>query len=125
MPILPLPDASERYGDTLLTGVAAGPGTAVGPARIIGGLDDFARFRPGDVLVCRTTAPAWTPLLACACAVVTETGGVLAHAAIVAREFGIPAVLAAPMAMTDLTDGMLVRVDGTHGHVAVANAGRI
>ncbi|MGW5147124.1 PEP-utilizing enzyme [Rhodococcus koreensis] len=125
MPIVPLPDASERYGDTLLTGVAASPGTAVGPARIIVGLDDFARFRPGDVLVCRTTSPAWTPLLACACAVVTETGGVLAHAAIVAREFGIPAVLAAPMAMTTLTDGLLVRVDGTHGHVAVPNAGRI
>ncbi|AHK29648.1 hypothetical protein OPAG_04476 [Rhodococcus opacus PD630] len=114
-------------GDVLLTGVAAGPGTAVGPARIIGSLDDFARFRPGDVLVCRTTSPAWTPLLARACAVVTETGGMLAHAAIVAREFGIPAVLAAPGAMTILTEGRLVRVDGTHGHVGTAtgNTGRI
>ncbi|WP_124389377.1 MULTISPECIES: PEP-utilizing enzyme [Rhodococcus] len=119
----PFPEAAP--GEVLLAGIAAGPGTAVGPARIIGGPDDFARFRPGDVLVCRTTSPAWTPLLATACAVVTETGGVSAHAAIVAREFGIPAVLAAPKAMITLTDGLLVRVDGTRGHVAVPNAGRI
>ncbi|MDV6280726.1 PEP/pyruvate-binding domain-containing protein [Rhodococcus jostii] len=107
-------------GEMLLTGVAASPGTAAGPARIIGSLDDFARFRPGDVLVCRTTSPAWTPLLARACAVVTETGGMLAHAAIVAREFGIPAVLAAAGAMTTLTEGRRVRVDGTHGQVGTA-----
>ncbi|TQC42542.1 PEP-utilizing enzyme [Rhodococcus sp. WS4] len=107
----------------LLTGIAAGPGRAVGPARIIGGLDDFARFHPGDVLVCRTTSPAWIPLLARACAVVTETGGMLAHAAIVARECGIPAVLGVPGAMTTLTEGQPVCVDGTFGHVSVADAG--
>ncbi|MEN0137178.1 MAG: PEP-utilizing enzyme [Rhodococcus sp. (in: high G+C Gram-positive bacteria)] len=118
MPLVPTPGESEaRAGEVLLTGIAAGPGIAVGPARIVAGLDDFARFRPGDVLVCRTTSPAWTPLLANACAVVTETGGMAAHAAIVAREFGIPAVLAATGAMTTLTEGEPVRVDGTHGHV--------
>ncbi|WAM16480.1 PEP/pyruvate-binding domain-containing protein [Rhodococcus sp. JS3073] len=114
------PPVRATPGEVLLTGIAASPGTAVGPARIIGSLDDFARFRPDDVLVCRTTSPAWTPLLARACAVVTETGGMLAHAAIVAREFGIPAVLAAPGAMTALAEGRLVRVDGTRGHVGTA-----
>lgn len=120
------PPVRATSGEVVLTGVAASPGTAVGPARIIGSLDDFARFRKDDVLVCRTTSPAWTPLLARACAVVTETGGLLAHAAIVAREFGIPAVLAVAGARTTLTEGGMVRVDGTHGRVGVVteNAGR-
>jgi pyruvate,water dikinase len=72
------------------------------------------------VLVCRTTSPAWTPLLARARAVVTEIGGMLAHAAIVAREFGIPAVVAAPGAMTTLADGQRVVVDGGAGTVTAA-----
>jgi pyruvate,water dikinase len=104
-------------GKVLLRGTPASPGIALGPARVITGLDDFDQFRPGDVLVCRTTAPAWTPLLARATAVVTEIGGMLAHAAIVAREFGIPAVLAAPGAMTVLADGQQVVVDGSAGTV--------
>lgn len=102
----------------LAAGTPASPGTAVGPARILDGLDDFARFGAGDVLVCRTTSPAWTPLLARAAAVVTETGGLLAHAAIVAREFGIPAVLAVTDVMDVLDDGQYVVVDGTAGTVA-------
>ena len=104
-------------GEVLLTGTPASPGIALGPVRVITGLDDFDRFRAGDVLVCRTTSPAWTPLLARAAAVVTEIGGMLAHAAIVAREFGIPAVLAAPGAVTTLTDGQQVVVDGGAGTV--------
>jgi pyruvate,water dikinase len=67
--------------------------------------------------VCRTTDPAWTPLFRLAAAVVTETGGVLSHAAIVAREFGIPAVVGADEAMTRLTDGALVTIDGTVGTI--------
>ena len=101
----------------LVTGTGASPGTAAGRARVITGLDDFGRFAPGEVLVCRTTSPAWTPLLAHAAAVVTETGGVLAHAAIVARELGIPAVVAAAGAMRAL-DGRQVLVDGGEGTVA-------
>jgi pyruvate,water dikinase len=109
---------SSEPGEVLVRGTPASPGIALGPARVITGRDDFDQFRAGDVLVCRTTAPAWTPLLARATAVVTEIGGMLAHAAIVAREFGIPAVLAAPGAMTMLADGQQVVVDGSAGTVS-------
>jgi pyruvate, water dikinase len=104
-------------GELLLRGTPASPGTALGPVRVVVGLDDFDQLRAGDVLVCRTTSPAWTPLFARATAVVTEIGGMLAHAAIVARELGIPAVLAVPGAMTRLADGQQVVVDGSAGTV--------
>ena len=109
-PAVPSPAA----GRVLASGTPAGPGTASGPLRVVTGLDDFARFRPGDVLVCRATSPAWTPLLARAAAVVTETGGMLAHAAIVARELRLPAVTDVPAA-TGLPGGIGVVVDGTTG----------
>lgn len=115
------PDEAKRVssepGEVLLRGTPASPGIALGPVRVITELDSFDQFCAGDVLVCRTTSPAWTPLLARATAVVTEIGGMLAHAAILAREFGIPAVLAAPGAMTMLADGQQVVVDGSAGTV--------
>jgi pyruvate,water dikinase len=114
----PTPGTATAARTALITGTAAGPGTAVGPVRVVRGLDDFARFEAGDVLVCRTTSPAWTPLLARAAAVVTEVGGLLAHAAIVAREFGIPAVVAADRATAVLRDGLTVLVDGADGTVS-------
>ncbi len=103
--------------DPLVTGLGASLGTATGPVRIIADLDQFSRFRPGDVLVCRTTSPAWTPLLLRAAAVITEVGSRLAHAAIVAREAGIPAVVGAAGAMTVLHDDQQIRVDGATGQV--------
>ncbi|ETK33707.1 PEP/pyruvate-binding domain-containing protein [Microbispora sp. ATCC PTA-5024] len=101
----------------LVTGVPSSPGRARGPARVVRSVDEFARVRRGDVLVCRTTDPAWTPLFRLAAGVVTESGGVLSHAAIVAREFGIPAVVGAHEAMSSVTDGAPVTVDGTAGTV--------
>ncbi len=98
-----------------LTGTPGSPGTATGPARIVRSPDDFGRVRPGDILVCPFTDPAWTPLLRLAAGVVTEVGGVLSHAAIVARERRIPAVLGVPHATTRLDDGSLVVVDGSQG----------
>ena len=108
-------------GDTA-SGVAASPGRVTGPARIITGPDDFPRLQAGDVLVCRATDPAWTPLFALAAGVVAETGGRLSHAAIVAREYGIPAVLGIPGATSTLADGQPVTVDGTQGRVTVPNS---
>ncbi|HLT84348.1 MAG TPA: PEP/pyruvate-binding domain-containing protein [Phototrophicaceae bacterium] len=101
-----------------VVGTAAGPGTAQGRLRVVAGLDDFPRFRAGDVLVCRSTSPAWVPVLSRAAAVVTEVGGILAHAAIVARELGIPAVTDVPAA-TRLPDGAPVQVDGTAGTITL------
>lgn len=112
------------HGSILLTGTPASSGAATGQVKIIRGLDDFDRLGQGDVLVCRATSPAWTPLLARAAAVVTETGGLLAHAAIVAREFGIPAVLGSEDAMTILQDDQRVVVDGTSGTVTADCEGR-
>ncbi len=102
----------------LVAGVPCGPGQARGLARLVRSVADFSRVRRGDILVCRTTDPAWTPLFRLAAAVVTETGGVLSHAAIVAREFGIPAVVGAAGAMASLTEGAPVTVHGTAGTVS-------
>ena len=101
----------------VLTGTGVSPGTACGIARTIRSIDEFSAVRPGDVLVCRTTDPAWTPLFAVASAIVTETGGMLSHAAIVAREYGIPAVLGVADALTHITTGTILLVDGTYGTV--------
>lgn len=102
-----------------LTGEPASPGVASGPVRLVCGPSDFPTFKRGDVLVCRHTDPAWTPLFTMASAVVTETGGVLSHAAIVAREVGIPAVLAVPRATELLTPSSAVTVNGDTGHVSM------
>ncbi|MEV6278929.1 PEP-utilizing enzyme [Nocardia sp. NPDC051832] len=101
----------------IVTGVTASGGVAVGPVRLVRSVDDFDAVRPGDVIVCRTTDPAWTMLFGVAAAVVTETGGILSHAAIVAREFGIPAVVAAKGAMAALANHRTVSVDGTSGRI--------
>lgn len=123
-----LPDllarAQSATSSTTLVGLAASPGTATGTVCIVTGPSDFARVRPRDVLVCRDTDPAWTPLFSIASAVVTETGGVLSHAAIVAREVGIPAVLSVPQATTTLGESSTVSVDGNAGLVLLAQVGR-
>ncbi|GLX05950.1 PEP/pyruvate-binding domain-containing protein [Microbispora sp. NBRC 16548] len=105
-----------------LTGTPGSHGTVTGTARIVRGPGDFARVRPGDILVCPFTDPAWTPLLRIAAGVVTETGGVLSHAAIVAREHAIPAVLGIPNATSRLRDDTVITVDGATGTVTATNA---
>lgn len=102
-----------------LIGEPASPGVASGPVRLVRGPSDFAKVERGDVLVCRHTDPAWTPLFTIASAVVTEVGGVLSHAAIVAREVGIPAVLAVPHATELLNPSSVVTVNGTTGHISL------
>jgi pyruvate,water dikinase len=102
-----------------LAGLPASPGVAEGPARVVGGVEDLADVAPGEVLVAATTSPAFTPAFSRIAAVVTDRGGLLCHAAIVARELGIPAVVGAAGASTRITTGERVRVDGTSGTVTV------
>jgi phosphohistidine swiveling domain-containing protein len=106
-----------------IRGTGASPGTAEGTARLVAGPDDFRRVRPGDVLIAATTTPAWTPLFPSLAALVTETGGILSHGAIVAREYGLPAVVGAQGAMASIPDGARVRVDGLSGAVEILSSG--
>lgn len=108
-----------ELGRESLRGVAGSPGLATGPVRVVSGPEDFGRLAPGDVLVAHLTNPVWTPLFAIAAAIVTDTGGVLSHGAIVAREYGIPAVLGVRGATHALSDGQRVTVDGTRGTVSI------
>jgi rifampicin phosphotransferase len=101
----------------LVLGAAASPGRATGPVRVIRDPSKSAELQPGDILVAPLTAPAWTPLFAIAAAVVTDIGNPLAHASIIAREYGIPAVVGCGDATLRLKDGQRVTVDGTAGLV--------
>ncbi|MFN7976194.1 MAG: PEP/pyruvate-binding domain-containing protein [Acidobacteriota bacterium] len=109
------PDAARN----VLAGTGCSPGVAEGPARVLRGLEEMHRLQKGDVLVAVFTDPGWTPLFSVASAVVTETGGLLSHAALVSREYGIPAVLAVGSATTHIRDGQKIRVDGRAGTVAI------
>jgi phosphohistidine swiveling domain-containing protein len=107
-------------GDPLrIPGAAASRGVVTAPAFVARSLADVGALPAGHVLVTVTTAPSWTPYFGIATAVVTETGGPLSHCAIVAREYGIPAVVGAPGATDRIVTGQLIRVDGTAGEVTL------
>lgn len=106
--------------DALLVGTPACAGKATGPVRIVRSVDEFGTVRSGDILVCPYTNPSWTPLFQRAAAVVVDTGGIGSHAAIVARENGIPAVMGTGTGTRTLTNDQLVTVDGTAGTVRSA-----
>jgi pyruvate,water dikinase len=100
-----------------ITGHPASAGRATGPVRYVDGPEEFAAFGDGEILVAKATAPAWTPLFARAAAVVTDGGTLAAHASLVAREYGIPAVVGTGDATSRLHTGQIVTVDGTAGTV--------
>ena len=118
--------ASSRTGprgDELAVGVPASSGTATGPVRVVRGPAEFGQLRSGDVLVCPYTNPSWTPLFQRAAAVVVDSGGPASHAAIVAREYGIPAVMGTRDGTSTLVDGDPVVVDGSAGTVRAEEPG--
>jgi pyruvate,water dikinase len=103
----------------VLTGNPGSAGFVRGTARVIRSLADAARLGRGEILVAETTAPPWTPLFATAAAVVTDTGGVLSHCAVVAREYGIPAVVGVGTATKMIRDGQTLEVDGAAGVIRI------
>jgi phosphohistidine swiveling domain-containing protein len=107
----------ESTDRDLLKGTGASAGRASGPARVTLSPDDFARVQAGDIIICPSSNPSWVPLFSIAAGLVTDTGGVLSHAAVVAREFGLPAVVGTGDATTRIADGRTVELDGTTGDV--------
>lgn len=101
----------------VLKGVSGSTGIAVGKVCLINSSKEFYKMKKGDILVCHLTDPEWTPLFKLASAVVADTGSALSHAAIVAREYNIPAVLGVGFATTKFKDGDTIQVDGNTGEV--------
>jgi pyruvate,water dikinase len=108
---------SDPASTGALRGIPASPGTYRGPARIIRTESEFGKLQAGDVLVCPTTSPVWSVLFPNVGALVTDTGGALSHPAIIAREFGVPAVVATGNATELARDGQILVVDGAAGTV--------
>jgi phosphohistidine swiveling domain-containing protein len=108
---------AESTDATVLKGTGSSAGVARGPARVILTSNEFARIQPGDILVCPSSNPSWVPVFTIAAGLVTNTGGVLSHAAVVAREFGLPAVTGVKDATTTIRDGQPLEIDGTAGTV--------
>lgn len=113
---------TERTDGGLLAGVPGSAGRYTGPVRVVRDESEFDRIRAGDVLVCPITSPVWSVVFPSLGGLVTDTGGALSHAAIIAREYGIPAVLATGDGTAVLTDGTLVTVDGGAGTVEIHGA---
>ena len=111
----------NTHARVLVSGTPGSAGRATGPVCVVKEPAEFGKLRRGDVLVCPYTNPSWTPLFQRAAAVVVDTGGPASHAAIVAREYGIPAVMGTGVATATLRDGQRVTVDGDRGLVMAAD----
>jgi pyruvate,water dikinase len=106
---------------TTLTGFAGSPGTAEGPARVILDIERLGELRPGEILVAPVTSPSWTPVFGKIAAAVSDIGGIMSHAAIVSREYGLPAVVGTGDATSRIKTGDRVRVDGDAGTVTIVS----
>jgi pyruvate,water dikinase len=102
-----------------IKGFAASSGVVEGPARIVKSVEEIARLQKGDILVCQITNPTWAPIFQTIVAAVSDIGGSMSHAAIVAREYGLPAVVGTGNATSRIKDGQRIRVDGGRGIVTL------
>ncbi len=103
----------------VLTGFAASPGLVEGPARVISSADQIGEIEDGEILVAPLTAPSWAPIFGKIKATVTDVGGMMSHAAIVCREYGLPAVTGTAFGTKTVKTGQMIRVDGNNGRVTV------
>jgi pyruvate,water dikinase len=106
-----------------ISGAPASQGQAEGPARVVREIDEIGDIRDGEILVCTITSPAWAPIFPKIRATVTDIGGVMSHAAIVSREYGLPAVVGTGIATAQIRTGQMLRVDGTSGVVTILDEG--
>ena len=104
---------------SLITGLGASPGIVEGIARVVRTVDEFDEVRDGDILVCQMTNPAWVVLFTKIAGLVTDTGGTTSHPAVLAREFGIPAVIGTSVATHRIATGDRLKIDGTAGRVEI------
>ena len=117
--VFPTPELNHHPDAHTLVGLGVSPGKVTAVARVVHSLDEMQRINPGEILVTRTTTPAWTPLFARIAGLVTDLGGPLAHGSIVAREYGIPAVMGTGSATLRIRDGAIITLDGTTGRVEI------
>lgn len=113
--VKPPPEGEQDAG--VIDGVAGSPGTYTGTARVVRSLAEAGDLQDGEIMVCEMTLPPWVPMFAIAGAVVADVGGVMSHCAIVAREFGIPAVVGSVDGTGRIRTGQTITVDGTNGDV--------
>jgi pyruvate,water dikinase len=111
--------ASTGGDRAVLVGAAASPGIAEGPARVLRDVEEIVDVRDGEILVCTVTSPAWAPIFSKIRGTVTDIGGIMSHAAIVCREYGLPAVVGTGRATSEIRTGQRVRIDGTAGTVTI------
>ena len=102
-----------------LTGFAASPGVVEGSARVVLDLQALGELEPGEILVAPVTSPSWTPVFGKIAAAVSDIGGIMSHAAIVSREYGLPAVVGTGTATSRIRTGDRLRVDGDAGTVTI------
>jgi pyruvate,water dikinase len=104
-----------------LIGFPGSPGIAQGTVKVVHEVSDAGKLNPDDILLTEYTLPSWSPLFARTAALVTDSGGVLSHSAVVAREYGIPAVVGTGTATAVIRDGQVIEVDGTAGRVRMVS----
>lgn len=114
-------DAQDNLSDgSVLKGSGTSPGSATGRARVVKSLDGIGRLKKGDILICNSTDPGWTPVFSIVGGIVGETGGMAAHFSCLSREYGLPAI-SLPKAMKLIEDGAMITVNGSTGEVRLAS----